>query len=77
MNERAGTAGLAATVRERRKALDLTQQQLADLAGVSARFVHMLEAGKPTVQLESVQQVLAVLGLRLEVVPDVREGELP
>lgn len=69
MNERASPARLAAAVRERRRELGLTQKQLADVAGVSARFVHMLEAGKPTVQLASVHAVLDVLGLELRVAP--------
>lgn len=76
MNERADGTELAAVVRARRSELGLTQQQLADLAEVSTRFVHMLEAGKPTVQLASVQKVLAVLGLRLVVddAPGEREA---
>lgn len=57
------------TVRERRRELGLRQDELADLAGVSTRFVHALEAGKPTVQMDRVAAVLEVLGLRLDVVP--------
>ncbi|MGH9248195.1 MAG: type II toxin-antitoxin system Y4mF family antitoxin [Acidimicrobiales bacterium] len=59
--------GLAAVVRERRRRLDLRQEDLADLAGVSLRFVQALEAGKATVQLDRVEAVLEVLGLRLTV----------
>ncbi len=58
---------LGATVRERRKDLRLTQQQLADLAGTSERFVRALERGKPTVQLNHVVAVLDALGLELRV----------
>lgn len=36
---------LAAEVRPRRAALQLKQVDLADLAGVSERFVHALENG--------------------------------
>ncbi len=56
---------LGATVRERRKDLRLTQQQLADLAGTSERFVRALERGKPTVQLNHLVAVLDALGLEL------------
>lgn len=56
---------LGATVRERRKDLRLTQQQLADLAGTSERFVRALERGKPTVQLNHVVAVLDAIGLEL------------
>lgn len=38
-------------VRERRRALGLTQEQLAARCGVGKRFVVELEAGKPTSQL--------------------------
>jgi HTH-type transcriptional regulator/antitoxin HipB len=60
-------ADLAQVVRGRRRQLDLRQEDLADLAGVSLRFVQALEAGKRTVQLDRVEAVLAVLGLRLRV----------
>lgn len=58
---------LARAVRERRRQLDLRQEDLADLAGVSLRFVQALEAGKPSVQLDRVRAVLDTLGLRLVV----------
>lgn len=56
-------------VRARRAELGLRQDELADLAGVSTRFISSLEAGKPTVQLDRVTAVLEVLGLELAVVP--------
>ena len=62
-------AGLEEGVRARRRQLGLRQEDLADLAGVSLRFVQALEAGKRTVQLDRVEAVLAVLGLRLRVEP--------
>ena len=49
-------------VRRRRIAARLTQQQLADLAGVAQRFVSELERGKPTVRLSTVNKVLRVFG---------------
>ncbi|WP_035781366.1 helix-turn-helix transcriptional regulator [Arthrobacter sp. H14] len=56
---------LAEAVRSRRESLRLTQTDVADLAGVSERFVRFLEHGKPTVQLDSVLAVLDTLGLDL------------
>lgn len=50
-----------------RRALGLTQQQVADLAGVSVRFVHTVEVGKPSLRLDRLLQVLEVLGLGLQV----------
>jgi hypothetical protein len=48
--------------------LRLRQDQLAELADCSTRFVHTLENGKPTLQLQKVLDVLAVLGLGLRLV---------
>lgn len=62
-------AALGAAVRARRRRLGLRQEELADLAGCSERFVHTLETGKQTVRLDKVLDVLAVLGLDLAVVP--------
>ena len=45
-----------------RKALGLTQAELALAAGVGLRFVVELEAGKPTVRLERVLRVIDALG---------------
>jgi len=56
---------LGQTVRERRQALDLTQQQLADRAGVGRRFIVDLERGKPTLELGKVLTVIQALGLAL------------
>lgn len=58
-------ATLAATVRARRKELGLTQQDVADLGGLSAKFVRDLEGGKSTVRLDKLRDVLTVLGLEL------------
>lgn len=60
---------LAGAVRDRRKELGLTQTDLADLAGASRRFVHALEAGKPTLRLDKVLAVCRVVGLDLVVSP--------
>ncbi len=57
---------LAAEVRCRRGLLGLTQQDLADMAGVSERFVRFVEQGKPSVQLDSLTAVLETLGLELK-----------
>lgn len=65
MNDRASALGT--TVRERRERLGLRQDELADLARCSTRFVHMLETGKETVRLDKVLDVLGVLGLGLAV----------
>lgn len=61
-------ATIGAAARRARKAHGLTQSQLAGLAGTGLRFVSELERGKPSVALDKVLAVLAVLGLRLQAV---------
>lgn len=55
----------ARDIRQRRIALQLRQEDLAALAGVSTRFVHAVETGKPSLQLEKLIAVLQVLGVSL------------
>jgi y4mF family transcriptional regulator len=63
----ADAAALGAVIRTARKAHGLTQAQLAGLAGAGVRFVSELERGKQGAELGKVLDVLAVLGLRLQV----------
>ena len=58
---------LATRVRARREALALTQQDLADLARCSPRFIGLLEKGKASVRLDKLTGVLDALGLELRV----------
>ena len=53
---------LATFVKTRRKAVQLTQQELAEKAGVGLRFVRELEQGKPSLRLDKVNQVLQLFG---------------
>ena len=53
---------LGDALRIARKQLGLTQPQLALAAGVGVRFIVELEAGKPTVRLETVMRVIDALG---------------
>ncbi len=64
-------ARLAQQLRERRTALGLGQQELADLSGTSVRFIRNLEHGKTTVRVDKLLAILEVLGLDLQV--DVRK----
>lgn len=68
---------LGAEVRARRVQLSLNQTDVADLAGVSERFVRFVEQGKPTVQLEPLLAVLGTLGLELALRPAPSESERP
>ena len=56
---------IASFVKYHRKKLGLTQEELASKAGVGIRFVREMEQGKETLQLDKVNQVLALLGFSL------------
>lgn len=58
---------LGAAVREERKNQNLTQEELAALAGVGVRFVRELEHGKESCRIGLALQVMQTLGLSLAV----------
>jgi len=62
----AGQLSLGQAIRDRRRALGLTQQDLADLADVGVRLVHEVERDATSVQLRNLLKLLDVLGLHLE-----------
>jgi HTH-type transcriptional regulator / antitoxin HipB len=62
-------------VRDRRKAGQMTQRELGELAGVGTRFISELERGKPSVRLSVVNKVLAVFGKSLGIVDAPRHDE--
>jgi y4mF family transcriptional regulator len=49
-------------VKSRRKAVKLTQPELAEKAGVGLRFLRDLEQGKESLRLDKVNQVLKMFG---------------
>lgn len=58
---------IGAAVRRKRRGDDLTLVEAAGLCNVNYRFLSNLENGKATVRLDKVLQVLAALGLELEI----------
>ena len=52
-------------VKVKRKSSRLTQEELSNKAGVGLRFVRELERGKPTLKLDTVNQVLKLFGYEL------------
>lgn len=60
-------------IKEKRKELGLTQEDLAMNAGVGLRFVRELEQGKETLRLDKVNDVLALFGKEVGVVDKSRE----
>ncbi|WP_445369281.1 helix-turn-helix transcriptional regulator [Methylomonas sp. BW4-1] len=69
------TQQLGQALRSARKQLGLTQSELALAAGVGVRFIVDLEAGKPTLRLETVMRVIEALGgqVMLDGLPDITQ----
>ena len=62
---------LSQYVKELRKQYRLTQEDLAEKAGVGLRFVRDLEQGKTTLRMDKVNQVLSLFGAELAPVKQV------
>jgi y4mF family transcriptional regulator len=63
---------IAAFVKSKRKAVKLTQPELAAKAGVGLRFLRELEQGKASLRLDKVNQVLQLFGYEVGAVPQDR-----
>ena len=59
------TADIGAIIRSERKALGLTQSDLAAASGLSLRFISELERGRVTAGIGRVLHVLKMLGLEV------------
>jgi y4mF family transcriptional regulator len=57
------------TVKSVRKALGVTQRDLALTSGTGLRFIIELEKGKPTCQLDKALAVLQTLGITIMLAP--------
>lgn len=60
-------------IKDRRKLLGITQEELAEKAGVGLRFIRELEQGKESMRMDKVNQVLSLFGHAL--IP-VKEKEI-
>ena len=60
---------LANSIRKRRRALKLTQEDLADISGVSLRLIHEIEHGKNSIQLGNLMKILSSIGWHLKLTP--------
>lgn len=66
---------LSQYVKDLRKQYHLTQEDLAEKAGVGLRFVRDLEQGKTTLRMDKVNQVLSLFGAELAPVKQVYNEE--
>ncbi len=56
---------LITIIKERRKSLDITQDSLADLAGVGLRTLKEFESGNGNPSLDTLEKIADALGLEL------------
>lgn len=61
-----GVKSLGSTIKDRRSSLGITQQQVADLAGVSVNTLYQLERGQSNPTVEVLLKVADVLGMELK-----------
>jgi y4mF family transcriptional regulator len=54
-------------IRRRRRLLKITQEDLAELSGVSTRYIHDIEKGIANPSLATLLTILQILGLELSV----------
>ena len=52
-------------VRQKRKALSMTQKEMSEKSGVGIRFIRELERGKKTLKMDKINQVLDLFGFEL------------
>ena len=69
------TKALGALMRAQRKALGLTQLDVAGVGSSGNRFIVELEAGKPTIQFQKTLDTLNLVGLEM-VIREKTSGDL-
>ena len=57
---------LATVIKKHRKAVGLSQLQLAEMAGVGKTVVFDIEKGKETIQLDTLRKIMAVLNIKVQ-----------
>lgn len=70
---------LGEVVRERRRALSLTQEQLADAAGLHSTYISLIERGMKSPSLDSIEALGRALGVPahdlVKAAERIRDGE--
>lgn len=56
---------LISTIKERREALRVTQETLAELSGVGLRTIKQFESGKGNPTLATLQKIADILGMEV------------
>jgi y4mF family transcriptional regulator len=66
---------LAQLIRHHRKLSGLSQQQLAEIAGVGKTAIFDIEHGKATIQLATLQKILHALNIKLKAISPIANEE--
>lgn len=66
---------LSLLVRTHRKTAGLSQNELAELAGVGKTLVFDLEKGHEGIQLQNLKKILKVLNIRIQLIPPIELGK--
>lgn len=62
---------IASIIKEKRKSLKLTQEELSLKSGLGLRLIREIEQGKTSMRVDKVNQVLALFGMELS--PTVKQ----
>jgi y4mF family transcriptional regulator len=65
---------IGVVIKERRKTLGLTQQDLADTLGCSQRWIWELEQGKENIYLKRLLRLCKIMDIKLTVELDIEVG---
>ena len=65
---------IGAVIRTRRKHLGMTQQDVAEIAGVQRQTISRVESGNGTVAVSTLARVAIAVGLDLGVKPRYEQG---
>ena len=66
---------LGNTIKQKRKALKLTQEDLSVKSGLGLRLIREIEQGKTSMRMDKVNQLLALFGMELVPGPKQRTNE--
>ena len=55
-------------IKERRRILKITQQDLSEMSGVALRTIRMVESGKGNTSLKVLNKIADVLGMEVQIV---------
>ncbi len=68
--------GLIGTIKKRREVMQVTQETLAELSGVSLRTLKQFESGKGNPTLLTLQKLADVLGMEIHLeIKDINNNE--